>query len=890
MKTKISIYLFFVFFALFFSQEVSTQRTTETINNSWKFYKGDFDHTNSIDIANIEWEDIKIPHTWNAKDMMDDEPGYYRGVAWYKKVLQIPSTTQNKQLYLYFEAANQDAIIFLNGKKVGTHNGGYTAFCFNITDYLNNDSENILLVKLNNSYNKNVPPVGGDLGHFGGIYRDVYLIGMNNTHFDIDYFASSGIFITTPEINKIKAKIQIKSRIQSPKMKGLLIEHEILSPEGKVLATKTSKVKTNIHVTIINFENPKYWTPETPYLYTVRSTILNKQKEILDQVTNPLGLRTLQTDKDEGIFLNNAPIFIKGIGKHQDYKNLGYAVPNEVCRNDISLLKNTGANLVRSHYPLDPSTYDLCDEIGVMVWGKIPIMDKISHSQEFMNNTKNMMQEMMYQNFNRPSFILWGFACEIFGDMDWYWPKPQDPEKVKENLKLTEIFSLEMERFVREIDPYRLTANDFHTDPTPEFYKEANQTDLNMINGWNIYQGWYHNNLDSIGWALKTFRKYNSDVPFVIAEYGAGSDPRIHTYDPTIFDFSIEYQNMFHERYLKEASKYEFLHGLCVWTLFDFQVDGRSDAVPHINSKGLLRSDRKPKDSYYVYQSNWSDKPMVYIASHDWIKRKELVYSEKATRTITVYSNQQNVELFLNGTSLGIKNMVDHKAIWNVPFVNGSNQLEAQVINKNQYIKDYVEIEFTFVPKNLIKNNFPESGLCINIGQSRTFLTDELNNNIWMPDKEYSQGNYGHKNGEYYRLWNNMKAWNGIREGVGQNILGTDIDPIFQTFLVGITDYKIDVPDGEYEISLYFAEPFSLNRRQNMEEKTGADKNGFRIFDVFVNDNAVIQDLELSKQYGESVAVIKTFTINAKDNNGVLVKLIPIKGQAILNGIKINKI
>lgn len=633
--------------------------------------------------------------------------------------------------------------------------------------------------------------------------------------------------------------------------------------------------------------NPKRWSPTQPTLYTLKSQILDKKGNVLDSVIQKSGIRTLASDKDKGILLNGEPIFIKGIGKHQDYDKIGYAVPNEILKNDVVLVKEMGVNLLRSHYPLDPVTYDMCDELGVMVWGKIPIMDKITHTPKFKQNTKNMMQEVMYQNYNRPSFILWGFAGEIFGDLDWYWPKLQDPEKVKENMEKTEAFSNDMEQFIREIDPYRLTENDYHTDPIPGFYKQANQTNLQMVNGWNLYQGWYHNNLDSLDWTLNTIRAYNPEVPFLIAEYGAGSHPRLHAYKPTIFDFTIEYQNIFHETYLEKVKEHDFVHGMCIWTLFDFQRDGRKDAVPNVNSKGMLRADRKTKDAHYLYQANWSNKPMVHISAKDWSKRKEIVEGETAVRQIRVYSNQNEVEAFLNGKSLGVKQPENHIAKWEVPFVNGTNSLHAVALNSDIHISDALDIEFEFVAKDL-RASFPEDGICINIGQSRSYFLDELTENVWMPDKEYQQGNFGHIDGDYYTHYSNMLAWEGIREGVDQNIKGTPIDPVFQTFLTGVSAYKIDVPEGKYEVTVMFAEPLSDEQRKSDPNTTGAGNNGDRVFDVSVNGSVVFEKLDLSAHFGSSVAVERSVYVNAK--GGIHVQLNPIEGKPVLNGIKITKL
>lgn len=867
--------LFCVFIAFLFGINILCGQKL-AINSNWKFHQGDITENSS----SIKWETVNVPHTWNALDVLDDAPGIRTGVCWYKKQLYIPESMQKKQVYIYFEGANQDAVVFVNNNEVGSHYGGYTAFCFNITDFLNRGGKNTLTVQLDNSLNPDVPPVGGDMERFGGIYRDVYLIAKNDVHFDIGFFASSGVFITTPEVTKQNAVIQLRTHVVNEEEDKLKLKFTVFDEAGKPVLSSSIFAESSITHYRMSIANPQLWTPDNPYRYTLVSQIYNEKGEVMDEVSQPFGIRTLAADKDKGILINGSPIFIKGIGKHQDYDQLGYAVANEVLRNDVVLLKKMGANLLRSHYPLDPVTYDACDELGVMVWGKIPIMDKVNHTPEFMANAKTMMREVMYQNFNRPSFILWGFACEIFGDMDWYWPKPRDPEKVEENLKKTEAFSKEMEAFIREIDPYRLTANDYHTDPTPEYYLQANQTNLQMVNAWNLYQGWYHNSLDTIGWALETFRAYNPDVAFLIAEFGAGSDPRLHAYEPTIFDFTTEYQDKFHQAYLAEVNKYDFVHGMCIWTLVDFQVSGRADAVPHINSKGLLRADRTPKDSYYLYQAHWSEKPMVHIAARDWTRRKEIVAGEAAVREIRVYSNQPQVELFLNGISLGVKdtnsgNNQDKISKWEVPLIHGKNHLYATTTGSGPFLSDALEIDFEFIPKNLPENGFPETGLCINVGQSRSWFIDDYTGNIWMPDQEFEEGNYGHVNGTYKREWPNMQAWQGIREGVGQNIKGTRIDPVYQTFLEGITDYRIEVPNGKYQVTLLFSEPFEKDA-------------GERVFDVKVNDIMVFEALDMSHQFGTSTAIERTVSVNVSGGE-IRLSLEPIQGIAVLNGLKIVK-
>ncbi len=888
----------------YLSAQTGTRKKT-SINAHWKFHKGDYENVIYRDFDDSDWERVNIPHTWNAEDVLDDPPGYYRGICWYRKEFNVNPAERGRRVWLFFEGANQDAIVYVNGKYVGEHHGGYTAFSIDITDHVKYEEKNLLAVRLNNDWNPNIPPLGGDLCHFGGIYRDVYVITMEPVHFDMDLFASPGIMIDAPGLSEEQAIVRIRGKVKNDddKSRKLAITHHVLDPGGE----KVAKVETEMGLApdedtwfklkTPTIKDPLLWSPELPALYKLKSAIRDAESgELLDEVTNSFGLKWIAVDADKGFLLNGEPYFIKGIGKHQDYKDIGYAVPDEINHLDIKLIKEMGGNMVRGHYQFDPVTYEACDELGVMTIPRLPVLDKINHTEAFAEGCKHMLKEMIYQNFNHPSVIIWEYFNEVFGDMDWYWEKPQDPEEVKKNLKATYELSVELENLVRRLDSTRLTEYVFHTDPTPEWYKEAGLTDLSFINGWNLYQGWYHNSLDSVGRSMDRFRKYNPEVGYIVSEFGAGSDPRIHTYEPTIFDFSIEYQEKFHQVYLEEIKSRPWVAGLCIWTLFDFQVDTRADAVPHINSKGLLAVDRKPKNAYFLYQAHWSDKPMVHISAEHWNKRIERVdganfdtHENIAEREITVYSNVGVAELFHNGNSLGQKDIKNHMATWEVPFEQGVNQLEAKVVADDKVIKDYKEIEVSFLPDNMREFGFPGNNLCINVGQSRTYFMDDLTRNYWLHDQKYKENNFGHKNGRYYRIWNNMEAWQGIREGVGQNIKETNIDPVFQTFLVGVEDYQVDVPDGKYEVTLYFAEPFSKERRLDPKEKTGADGDGNRVFNVKINNTEVFHELNLADEYGESTAVKECVCIEAKDGKGISINLEPVKGEPVLCGVKVVK-
>jgi len=884
---------YFLIILTCFVIKTNAQREVQSINSDWKFYKGDV--KTIYDLGSIkEFENINIPHDWNSADILDDNPGYYRGTGIYEKKLLFWSGDSNKNIYLFFEGVNQDAEVYLNNIKIGDHHGGYTAFSFEISSSIMWDKDNQLIVKVSNAEDPDWLPLSGDITNIGGIYRDVYIIKTNRVHFDMNNMASTGVFIKTDGVKEDKSRVSIHGAIENELKsdKKIIMVHEISDPEGLLIATvkqviklkASSKTEFKINSDVI--KGVKLWSPEAPNLYTVTSKIFTDKEAILDEIKNPLGFRYFSLDKDSGFYLNGKHCFIKGVGRQQDYFKIGSAVPDEVQVNDIKMIKDMGCNFLRAHFPQDPVVWDECDKLGIMMTGRIPLFDKIAYTKEFTNNTMHMMKEMILQNYNHPSVIMWEYMNEIFGGMDWYWPKPQDEVHMKKEKEEVVKLAKVMEKFTRETDPDRITEQVFHTDPTPIWYKETGLTNISMMNGWNIYFGWYHGSLQTVGKALDEFRNYEPSVPYIISEFGAGSDNRIHTDHPTVFDFSGEYQDMFHKVYLQEVAKRPWISGMCIWTWSDFQVDGRNDVMPHFNNKGMVTADRILKDSYFLYKAHWNPQPLIHIAGKDWTHRTAIV-ENGFSKKVNIYSNLKEVELFLNGVTIGKKQVENNEASFDVAFKEGDNIIEASGSVNGQNIRDVTVINYRF-QNFILDKNFNK--ICINVGQSRTYFYDPLTKDQWLPDREYSIGSWGHKNGQYYRIWNDMKAWQGIREGVEYNIKGTEIDPIYQTFLVGITDYQVDVPDGNYSVELYFTEPFQKERRLKPLEMTGADSNGDRVFDVVINNITVLKNFNIAGQFGVQQAVNEKFRTKAEKGQGISIRFNPIKGEAILSGIIVRKI
>lgn len=377
------------------SLEIKSQRLQETINDSWKFHKGDAPAAFQTNFDATNWATLNLPHTWNAEDVLDDDPGYYRGIGWYRKNLSLDSLYTNKSVFLYFEAANQVLELFINGQSVGKHIGGYTSFCYDITKYVKIPGENVIAIKLDNAHNRDIPPLDADFNFYGGIYRDVWLISTDKLHFDLLNFGSNGIFITTPKVSKESAEVNIRGAFvnENKEKVNIRLVNLIKDQTGQVVAKteqnfQAAPGKTEFSQEQILIQNPELWSPESPYLYTLETRLLDaNSNKILDLVKNPLGFRWYRFDAENGFYLNDKPYKLIGTNRHQDLLGQGNALSNEQHDNDMMQLKEMGINVLRiSHYPQDPRVLEACDRLGFIASEEIPLINEITVSQAFADN------------------------------------------------------------------------------------------------------------------------------------------------------------------------------------------------------------------------------------------------------------------------------------------------------------------------------------------------------------------------------------------------------------------------------------------------------------------------------------------------------------------------
>ncbi|WP_240935537.1 glycoside hydrolase family 2 TIM barrel-domain containing protein [Hymenobacter sp. HDW8] len=878
------------------------QRVVQSINANWLFSKAEGQEFASSVAPASGWEKISLPHTWNAADVLDDEPGHYRGVGWYKKTLHIPADWQRRRVYVYFEGANQEAEVFVNGQLVGRHAGGYTAFSFPISQYLKFTgtglAANEVLVKLTNRHNADIPPLSADFTFYGGIYRDVYLVAADPVHFDLDNHASNGTFITTPAVSNKAAEVVVSGALTnaSGEARKVTVLTQLLDQNSQVVSKRQTSLtlkageKRPFQQKLPPVRQPQLWSPDKPYLYRAVSQVLDvKKKAPLDEVSNPVGLRWYRFDAAEGFFLNGKHLKLIGTNRHQDFPGLGNALPDALHERDVELIKQLGGNFLRvSHYPQDPAVLQACDRLGILASVEIPIVNAITDSEAFFANCRTMQTEMIRQGFNHPSVIIWTYMNEVLLRLPEGIKRDNEPGRAY----LTKVAELarQLEALTRREDPARYTMIVNHGDF--KLYQQAGLPAIAQLAGWNLYSGWYSGDLSGFAQFLDMHHRELPTKPLLVTEYGADSDVRLHSFQPQRFDKTSEYANLFHQVYLKAILERPFVAGSNVWNLAEFNSETRQEAVPHINNKSLLTGDRQPKDSYLFYQAHLLKTPFVKIGSRGWTLRAGTAATSDSLycrQPVEVYTNQPAVQLLLNGRDLGTQPTEFGVARFQVPFSNGVNQLRAQIAG--QVVSDQIDINFQLLSPNLASAQLPFTELNVSLGDKRTFTDDRLHQ-VWVPEQAYTPGSWGYVGGKIYK-----QAGNRVPYGSDRNILGTEYDAIYETQRLGLTQFRADVPDGEYEVVLHFAELEAVPQgEQLVYNLAGPGTNGNasskqeRAFSVLVNGQEVLPELSAKTYLLPLQAVSFKVTASARAKQGIRVDFKAQQGEAMLNGIQIKRL
>ena len=608
-------------------------RKVLNINRKWAFSK-DFSEIPSQ--INAKWNFVNLPHTWNAIDGQDGGNDYYRGICCYAKELTKEDLPDADRYYLELCGANSSADVFVNGTKLAHHDGGYSTWRVDITDSLTDN--NIIAITVDNSENDRVYPQMADFTFYGGLYRDVNIIAVSESHFDLDYFGGPGIKVT-PEIKGADAKAEIEVYLTNPK-DGQQLVYSILDKDGN----KVSEVFCGAEETSVSIDinNVHLWDGrKDPYLYTVEVKLAEDGK-VLDNVSTRFGCRTFKIDPERGFILNGREYPLRGVSRHQDRWGFGNALLPEHHEEDIELIYEMGATTIRlAHYQHDQYFYDLCDEKGLVIWAEIPYISK--HMPSGRENTISQMKELVTQNYNHPCIVVWGLSNEITMN--------GSDEDLIENHKL-------LNDLVHEMDKTRLT--------TMACVSMCDMNDpyvqIPDVVSYNHYFGWYGGDTSMNGPWFDSFHAKFPDIPVGISEYGCEA-LNWHTSDPEQGDYTEEYQAYYHEELIKQLYSRPYIWATHVWNMFDFGADARNEGGENgQNHKGLVTFDRKyKKDSFYAYKAWLSDDPFVHICGKRYVDRVEDVTK------VTVYSNLPEVELFANGVSLGKKKSAEHFFYFEVP-------------------------------------------------------------------------------------------------------------------------------------------------------------------------------------------------------------------------------
>jgi beta-galactosidase len=844
------------------AQSGATPRVRTAINTGWRYAEGDISGAEAIGYDDSRWTATDLPHTWNAQDTQDDTPGYRRGIGWYRKRLALPANLKGKRLFIFFEGANQIAEVFVNGRKVGEHRGGYTAFTFDITEFVRFDSPGpqLIAVRVNNAHNKDIPPLSADFNFYGGIYRNVWLVATEQTHLDLLDHGSSGLFLDTPSVSEASAVVRVRGTVANDKSAPaqVRIVSRIVDSAGKNVAVVESSLrigageKAGFEHSSRPLVNPHLWSPDQPYLYTV-STQIYLGTHLADSFTSALGIRWFRIDADKGFFLNGKPLRLRGTNRHQDYKGMGNAVPDSIQIRDMQIIKEMGANFVRlAHYPQAPAVLEAADRLGLIIWEEIPIVDYITTSNAFAANCRNMLVEMIRQHYNHASILMWGYMNEVLIKLQ------------KEDGYVEKVVALarQLDQLARREDPNRATVMACHQN---EIYNTSGLANVPQALGWNLYFGWYGGSFAGLGPFLDEQHRRFPKRPIFVSEYGGDADQRLHSRNPERFDYTIEWQQRLHESYLRQVEERPFLAGTTLWVQYDFGSEARGESRPHMNQKGLLTFDRKPKDIYFLYQARFSNRTVLHIATRDWLGKSSAIADANnehvASYPVDVFTNLPQVELFVNGRSLGAKSVsADKRVTWDVPFNDGINLLDARGVDKDQTQHDSARVQFAVRHKILSDPAFPFKELTIDAGSNSRYL-DETGT-LWEPDQAYLHGSWGFIGGKAVKT--------------AQNIAGTDDDRLYQLSREGLTSYRFDVPEGRYRVELLFCEPTYTEQ-------------GKRVFSVSINGKPVIRDLDLAKEHGAAKPLKQSFEIQTTGNIGLEINFSATAGSPIISAVRITR-
>ena len=849
------------------------QRAIVDLDAGWHFQQASgLSGVESNTFDDSAWQSVSVPHTWNrlGNEGTERSPdsNLVQGIGWYRRHFRTPPSANGARYFLQFDGVGTTAQVWLNGHYLGKHEGAFARFRFDASAAINTSGDNLLVVQADNSKpapgatTEHVIPLSGDFFMFGGIYRNVALIITDPVHVDMTDFGGPGLYARATEITPTSASVQVLGKLvnDGPAPKTVIVETKIEDAAGKtvaeasrraVLSAKVDVIRTNLRVA-----NPRVWQGiKDPYLYRTTMTLRSLAGGVLDQVTQPLGLRTMKFDPDRGFFLNGEHLFLKGVSLHQDRPVKGWAISRADQEEDFDLLTDMGANAVRlAHYQHDQASYEIADVNGVAVWAEIPLVNEVSFDGSpagaaLAENARQQLTELIRQNYNHPSIVVWSIANEI----NLRATQKNAPNRAGALLK-------SLNDLAHREDPSRSTTfadcceaglPPGRSDTSPDAPPRDVLAGIADAIGYNRYFGWYYGRMTDFGPTLDLAHARHPGLPMAVSEYGAGAALTQHSdnasggpINPHGRPHPEEYQNLYHEESWKELKKRPYLWGVFIWNMFDFASDSRREGdLTDINDKGLVSYNRDTqKDAFYFYRANWNTAPTLHLVGRRYIDRPYGVVDVKA------YSNAKTAHLWLNGGDIGVASCTDGICVWPaVHLVPGTNTVRATADFDATTLSDTLQWNYAGTP------------------QVVRIKSGDITGYVARDGSRYGSDMY-FEGGESGGI-NPPDTANKDRVTVP----GVD-STLYDSFREGDFAYRIPLPDGRYHVLARFVEPSA----------TAVDQ---RQFDVIVNGKTVLSRFDVFAAAGGRLKGVDR-SFDAKVTDGIMdIRFQSTQGKAIVSAI-----
>jgi beta-galactosidase len=862
------------------AQGAAPVRQVTPLAQGWQFHFGDDQPEGGARDAG--WEVVSLPHTWNRVGQYEAQTGIplarrpidkRQGVAWYRLDFAAPVLAQGQRAYLQFDAASRTAQVWVNGRKVGGHDGGFSRFRLDITDVLRPGQTNQLSVRVDNtqpapgSTTQDILPLTGDFFVQGGLYRPVSLVVTEATHFDMLDDGGSGVYAQTTRIGATSADLAVVARVRNDAgARGLTLVSRLIDARGRQVARAETPLQAAANATredrqVLTIARPHLWQGvASPYLYTLASELRDADGRLLDRMDQSVGIREVRIDPDKGLLLNGRPTPLHGVGLHQDSMAHGWAMSEADVERTVGIIRDMGANSIRlTHYQHGDAVHTIADRLGLIVWDEIPLVtawttrnEQKTATDQLTANARQQLRELVAQNRNHPSVVVWGIANEVdFG--------PSRPgflsngtTVVPDPLPLLR----DLNTLAHQLDPSRpsAVANCCEDRDMPQVPPVADVPDVSAV---NRYFGWYYDKPEDLGPHLDSLHKKRPGQPLALSEYGAGAGLSLHTDDVRGGPVDAggrnqpeEYQADLHERTWPQIKARPWLWASWLWNSFDFgsTVRREGDAVD-INTKGLVSYDGSVrKDAFYYYRAQWSDQPTVHITGRRYVDRNYGVTDVK------VYSNAARTQLWLNGKLLGtMAGCENHVCVWTgVRLAPGENRLEARAMFAGKPVSD--AIRWTLGPDQVDAYRIDSGAIVAARSAHARFGSDAF----------FDGGKPG-----------TMDTVQRYRPPILAKIANSPDRDLVASYRAGDFRYRLPVPRGTYRVTLTFAEP-SLPAGQ-------------RLFDVTANGKTMLQAVDVAALAGAPLtAIARTFTVAAGDA-GLDLGFVSRKGEAIVSAVEVER-